>query len=737
MDIKDLISECTAYDFKLMLEEKKPKSWLKSVSAFANGDGGSLFFGVDNDGTVQGLDDVQKVTEKISTAIKERMDPLPDVEAIPHKDGDVRVLELKIHSGKYTPYYYVGDGQRVAFVRMGDESVPASAEQMVRLVLKGSNQTYDSLITDNLREKSSFSILASTFNERIGQEFDEKYLKSFGLVTERGLLSNAGVLFSDNIVLPQSRLYCTRWDGVEKGDAINDAEFKGNILMLLREAVNFVKSNTRKGWQKQPNGKKYKTEYAERAVLEVLVNHFIHRDYTVIGGEVHLDIYDDRLTVTSPGGMYNGGLIQEMDIKDVSSERRNPILADVMAQLDYMEKRGSGLKKICLATEELKGYKDKLKPVFKSTNSQFMTTLFRVDEIMQEQVTEHVSEQVTEQDVEQVIKHVSEQVLKMIQIIKFEQLLAKEIMQKMGLSQREHFRSDILNPALDKGLVVRTMPDSLRSPKQKYYLTDLGVAVMNRLNNRCSQPVSVDSEKIQRLITELHETVGNYPLQLPPMSERYTSTLIHQEAKCFQASYKHEKKYFEAGTDWVYMTPDLYLNKIQHDIWTNYNAQWWLIPAVARFKVNFHEIKAAFARLGLDDTFAVITSFHLNTYDDLYGGEAPLVNTVLGYTYKGMNIYHVPSHEDFMIIMKADKLPRCEVKEYEGENPEYKLIDPVNKIYSNILNLKDMGEYYGLAIMRDIRFCTPAKNDFNFIRLDVDRMERSESQLEEIEHIDL
>ena len=103
---------------------------------------------------------------------------------------------------------------------------------------------------------------------------------------------------------------------------------------------------------------------------------FIHRDYTVMGGEVHLDIYDDRLTVTSPGGMYNGLLIQDLDIKDVSSERRNPILANVMAQLDYMEKRGSGLTRICNETKALEGYKDELKPMFKSTPTQFQTVIF-------------------------------------------------------------------------------------------------------------------------------------------------------------------------------------------------------------------------------------------------------------------------------------------------------------------------------------------------------------------------
>lgn len=376
MELENLIAECTAYDFKLMLEEKKPKSWLKSVSAFANGLGGSLFFGVDDDGILKGLDNVQYVCETISSKIRDYMDPLPDVEMIPHRIDNLDILQLKINTGSYTPYYYVGDGQRIAFVRVGEESLPATAEQMLRLVLKGSNKTYDSLHTDYNAEDYAFTILANTFKTRTSQEWNKKYLLSFGLVTNTGTLTHAGALFADDCPLWQSRLYCTRWDGKTKGDAINDAEFTGNVLMLLREAMNFVKSNTKKGWEKLPNGRKNKPEYAERAVLEAMVNHFIHRDYTVMGGEVHLDIYDDRLAVTSPGGMYNGMLIQDLDIADVSSERRNPILANVMAQLDFMEKRGSGLTRICNETQALDGYKDELKPVFKSTPTQFQTIIF-------------------------------------------------------------------------------------------------------------------------------------------------------------------------------------------------------------------------------------------------------------------------------------------------------------------------------------------------------------------------
>ena len=376
MELNSLIAECTAYDFKVMLEEKKPKSWLKSVSAFANGLGGSLFFGIDNDGHVKGLDDLQHVCETISSKMRDYMDPLPEVEMIPHDIDGLHILQLKVNAGHYTPYYYIGDGQRITFVRVGDKSIPATAEQMVRLVLKGSNKTFDSLHSDYKAEDHSFTILANTFKDRTKQEWDKKFLLSFGLVNSSGNLTNAGALFADDCPLWQSRLYCTLWDGNEKSDAINDAEFTGNILMLLREAMNFVKSNTKKGWEKLPDGRKNKPEYAERAVLEAMVNHFIHRDYTVIGGEVHLDIYDNRLTVTSPGGMYNGMLIQELDIADVSSERRNPILANVMAQLDYMEKRGSGLTRICNETKALDGYRDELKPVFKSTPTPFQTTIF-------------------------------------------------------------------------------------------------------------------------------------------------------------------------------------------------------------------------------------------------------------------------------------------------------------------------------------------------------------------------
>ena len=409
------------------LKRNDLKSWLKSVSAFANGQGGSLFFGIDDNGGIIGLDDVSHVSQVISTRIRDLMDPLPDVELIPIEVEGKKILQVKVSSGHYTPYYYIGDGQRMAFIRVGDESLPATAEQMVRLVLKGSNKTYDSLLTDYKEEDNTFIILANTFKTRTNQEWNKKFLLSFGLITNTGVLTNAGALFADDCPLWQSRLYCTRWDGNDKSDAINDAEFTGNILLLLREAMNFVKSNTKKGWEKLPDGRKNKPEYAERAVLEAMVNHFIHRDYTVMGGEVHLDIYDDRLTVTSPGGMYNGSLIQDLDIAEVSSERRNPILANVMAQLDYMEKRGSGLTRICNETKALDGYKDELKPVFKSTPTQFQTIIYATSGASN--VGENVGE-MSEREITDRQQHI-------LNLIKeYPTITAKQMSERLSVTQR-------------------------------------------------------------------------------------------------------------------------------------------------------------------------------------------------------------------------------------------------------------------------------------------------------------
>ena len=379
MNLKDYLGETNLYDKKEKLERNKPKSWLKSVSAFANGRGGKLIFGVKEDNTILGLSDYQEVSENISEFIKIKMDPNPEFDMkIKELDGKI-ILILSVFAGKNTPYFVVDGGTRTAYKRIGNQSVPASRIDLFNLSLKGEHVSYDSLQSKKKIEDVSFKELKIEYKERTGKDFEDKDLKSFGLVNDEGNLTIAGALFADNYQVYQSRVFCTRWNGLTKAngriDALDDAEFEGNIIYLLKASLDFVKRNSKKMWKKGPVYRIEYPEYPERAVQEALVNALIHRDYSVIGSEVHVDIYDDRLEIYSPGGMYDGTFVQDLNPLNVSSTRRNPIIADVFARMDLMERRGSGLRKIIEAYEAEENYKEELKPEFKSTESSFTTIL--------------------------------------------------------------------------------------------------------------------------------------------------------------------------------------------------------------------------------------------------------------------------------------------------------------------------------------------------------------------------
>ena len=285
---------------------------------------------------------------------------------------------MKVKVGTLTPYYYYQDGTRTAYVRVGNESVECNSQQLLSLVLKGTHMTWDSLPTQVDASKHSFIILANTFREQTHQEWNDKYLESFGLITSDEKLTNAGLLFVDNCTVFQSRIFCTRWTGLYKDDTISSVEHRDNLVLLLKYGIDFIKNYTMSGWVKMPNYRLNLPDYSGRAIFEGLVNHLIHRDYTVMGGEVHIDIYDDRVELVSPGAMLDGTQIQDHDIYKVPSMRRNPVIADVFTQLDYMES-GSSLRKMRELTEKLPNFLQGKKPQYQTEATSFYTTFYNLN----------------------------------------------------------------------------------------------------------------------------------------------------------------------------------------------------------------------------------------------------------------------------------------------------------------------------------------------------------------------
>ena len=378
-DVKPLIGEATAYDKKQMLEIKRPKSWLKSVSAFANGEGGTLIFGISDDDHVLGLVEAEGDAEKISEEIKSKLDPVPAVKLeLKEADGKKLVL-LHVFPGQETPYYY----QRLAFVRIGNESVVADRIQLKSLVLKGAGRTYDSLPSNYRFEDMAFTKVKSVHYKRLQRSFEDSEFVSWGIVDENGNLTNAGALLADESPIRQSRIFCTRWNGLDMtsglGEAIDDVELEGCVIGQLQDAVSFVRNNSKKKWWKESDHREELPDYPERAITEAIANAIIHRDYMQMGSEIHIDMYDDRMEIYSPGGMMDGRLIQQLNPLMVPSKRRNPLLADFFSRLGLMERRGSGMKKIIDSYKKFEKLPNYHIPEFQSNVSEFHVTLWNLN----------------------------------------------------------------------------------------------------------------------------------------------------------------------------------------------------------------------------------------------------------------------------------------------------------------------------------------------------------------------
>lgn len=378
MDITKYIGETTEYDKKQEVERRKVKSWLKSVSAFANGKGGTLVFGVADDDTIIGLQDAKSDAEFISQKIKERIDPVPQIVMRIEREEEKELLFLHVHGGDDTPYYYIGDGVLETFVRIGNESAVAESTDHKRLVLRGRNSSYDARPSEEDFSNYSFTKMCSRYYAWNGVGFDSKLYRSFGLVDTTGMLTNAGLLLSDECPVRQSRVFCTRWNGCTKAggsvDALDSQEISGGLVTLLEETMAFIRRNNRTVWYKEPMRRVEIPEYIERCVMEAVVNALAHRDYLIQGSEVHVDMYDDRLVIYSPGAMPEGRIVQEMNLDDIPSVRRNPIIADVFSQLGYMERKGSGLGKMVNPIKALPCFTEKMLPKFFSDRAQFTIT---------------------------------------------------------------------------------------------------------------------------------------------------------------------------------------------------------------------------------------------------------------------------------------------------------------------------------------------------------------------------
>lgn len=266
-------------------------------------------------------------------------------------------------------------------------------------------------------------------------------------------LTNAALLYSDQNPVVGSFISCTRWDGLDKLSAKDDIEFYGSILDQIDNAMEFIKKHMSNGWVKEGGKLARRTipEYDLDAMREAIINAEAHRSYLMRGTNVELAFYDDRIEIVSCGTIGNGKTLEEL-LKRPTSQRRNQLVCDIFSRLDFMERRGSGIKKILLAYEN-----DEKKPKFEIIGDVFIVTfysrLYRNVERNDDNVDTNV-----ERNVERKIKgkypelsNISINILKLLEKNKY--LKQNEIAEKLNKAPNTIYRN--IKVLKDMGIIER------------------------------------------------------------------------------------------------------------------------------------------------------------------------------------------------------------------------------------------------------------------------------------------
>lgn len=476
--------------------------FLKELAAFANSQGGTLYIGVDDDGTIAGVKDAKSLLQDLPNKIKNNLGFLADVD-LQTEDGkeyiaiSVKPQEEAIsHNGKY----YVRSGSTVQELR---------GQELASFLFSRMKIQWDSLphpratINDLDPKKIRAFVSMAREKRRYAMEYDEgnihAILNSLRLLTDDDKVTNAALLlFAKD---PQkwfltSMVKCAQfYSTIVEKPIMSQHIYEGNVFELVEQAVSFVASriDARVGERNKSAQVDVHYELPLQAVTEAIVNAIVHRDY-LSNASVQVMLFRDRLEVWNPGRLPHGMSIEQLS-GEHQSKPTNPALAYPVYLAGYIEQLGTGTNDLIKRCVD-KGLR---RPEFRQDDS-FVTILWRPTKDASDQSSDQVSGHVTGQETGQVtgqagsklavswqqvgsklaarhnisMSQMAQQMLKYVT-----PYTAKDICHDFGFKDVYKFRRDYINPLVDGGVLSMTNPDKPTSSSQKYVLTAEGIKMLN------------------------------------------------------------------------------------------------------------------------------------------------------------------------------------------------------------------------------------------------------------------
>lgn len=313
----------------------------KTVAAFANSEGGTIYIGINDDGSVCGVPDADAAMLRVMNTVRDAI--RPDVMMFvdcDHVDMDGKpVVVVSVQRGTARPYYLQGKGIRPegVYVRQGASTVPASDAAILSMIRETSGDSYEA--ARSINQQLTFEYSTAFFHKR-GLEFGTQQMRTLHLIGKDGTFTNLAFLLSEQCT---HMIKLAVFEGNKKTVFKDRAELSGSLLEQLEAAFAYIDRYNRTRAEFQGLDRLDSRDYPPDAVREALLNAVVHRDYSFSSSTL-ISIFDDRIEFVSIGGLLKG--ISLDDIMLGVSALRNQYLANLFYRLKLIEAYGTGIMKI-------------------------------------------------------------------------------------------------------------------------------------------------------------------------------------------------------------------------------------------------------------------------------------------------------------------------------------------------------------------------------------------------------
>ena len=441
----DAISEDLDYEYKSQLNPENPIKWAKTIVGYANGKGGIMFVGVSNEGEAFGieLDEIDKTKNLIARINDRHIFPHARIRYMMRSvdaNAERFVLAVNVAPADSVVRYREGGFNETVYIKGDGNSTPATPEDIISL----SKRKYgvDNETSEILYEESGWKEYLDLCREyrKASTVPTIKELQNEEIISKDGYAKSGFIMFGDNYTGDDSLICCRLWKGKDKtGTVLDSGRYKGSLAKVFQNALNFIERNTKTGWRKTEDGGREEVRaYPKEAIREALVNAIAHRDYSIAGTQIDVDVYSDRIDIVSPGSWLLPKSYEQYPVGSIPSIRRNSIIAACLDIANLMERGGTGFQTMI---ESYSDSAEHLQPVVLIYPGFLDLRLF--DRLYEESETYILHEDLSE----------AQEILELLRTEGPKRI--KELQAVTNYKSRSQFLSEVINPLIAEGIIYR------------------------------------------------------------------------------------------------------------------------------------------------------------------------------------------------------------------------------------------------------------------------------------------